>query len=232
MQKRAKSHNQPTRAAYPVTLWDLPTRLFHWLLVVLIAVSYTTGKIGGSAMQYHLWSGYTIMTLLLFRLVWGFIGGHPVRFASFLRGPRTVWQYARTLLRSGYSGHLGHNPLGGWSIAAMLLTLLLQVVTGLFANDEIFTQGPLYPWVSDQTSRWLTRVHRINQQVIMYLIGLHVMAVLFYLLVKRDNLITPMITGVKPWHAPVHIEKPRLGAAVVVAALSAAAVYLLVWYGG
>ena len=131
----------PAMSERRILVWDLPVRLFHWLLVMLVIVSFVTGELGGTWMQIHLWSGYTILGLLLFRLAWGFIGGHHARFSSFVRGPNAVRRYARTLWDRSAPRHLGHNPLGGWSVLAMLLLLLFQVATGLFANDDIFTQG-------------------------------------------------------------------------------------------
>jgi cytochrome b len=125
-----------------IMVWDFPTRLFHWLLVIFVIISFVTGNIGGNAMQYHEWSGFTILTLLLFRLVWGFVGSRESRFMTFIRGPSAVVRYATTLLRSDSTRHIGHNPLGGWSIIAMLFALLLQAGTGLFANDDIVTEGP------------------------------------------------------------------------------------------
>lgn len=179
-------------------VWDLPIRVFHWTLVGLVIASFVTAEIGGNAMQYHVFSGCAILVLLLFRLVWGIIGSRTARFATFVRGPKAVWRYARDLMGPEPPAHVGHNPMGGWSIVAMLLALLLQVITGLFATDDIATQGPLYPLVSDRTSHWLTGIHLFNQGVIVALVCLHLAAVLFYLLVKRDNLIRPMITGSNP----------------------------------
>ena len=216
-------------ASRSVLVWDLPTRLFHWLLVVLVIISFITGKIGGNAMQYHEWSGFTIAALLLFRLIWGFFGGRESRFGTFVRGPAAVVRYARTLLRSDSTPFLGHNPLGGWSIIAMLLALLVQAATGLFANDDIITEGPLFDWVSKATSDWLTRVHKLNQEVITALVCIHVLAVLFYLFYKRENLVKPMITGVKEWHGTG--PRPAAGRswiAALIAGLAALAVYLLV----
>ena len=180
-------------------------------------------------MQYHALSGYAILALLLFRVMWGFIGGRPSRFVSFVRGPAAVRGYAASLLRRDHPPCLGHNPLGGWSVIAMLLTLFLQVGTGLFANDNILTQGPLYGWVSNQTSNWLTRIHKFNQQIIVFLVIVHVSAILFYLFFKGDNLLRPMITGTKQWAG--NFAEPvgdRIWVAVVVTALAAIAVYLLV----
>jgi len=182
-----------------IPVWDLPIRLFHWLLVILVAVSLTTGNIGGNAMQYHEWSGFAILILLVFRITWGFVGSRTARFSDFVKGPAAVWRYAHALVRGHSASYLGHNPLGAWSVLAMLLTLLVQAATGLFANDDIITAGPLYLWVSKPVSDWLTGVHRLNRYLVLVLVATHVSAVLFYLLVKHENLIKPMITGIKHW---------------------------------
>jgi len=216
-------------ASRRVLVWDLPTRLSHWLLVALVIISFVTGKIGGNAMRYHEWSGFTILALLLFRLIWGFVGSRESRFVTFVRGPSAVARYATTLLRGDSTSFLGHNPLGGWSIIAMLLALLAQAATGLFANDDIITEGPLFDWVSKATSDWLTRVHKLNQEVIIALVSIHVLAVLFYLFHKRENLVKPMITGVKEWHGTG--PPPATGRnwmAALIVGLAGLAVYLLV----
>jgi cytochrome b len=216
----------------PVTIpvWDLPTRLFHWLLLVMVAVSFSTGSIGGNAMQYHEWSGFAILVLLVFRVCWGFAGSRASRFSDFVKGPAAVWRYATALVRGKSERYLGHNPLGGWSVLALLLVLLIQAVTGLFANDDIITEGPLYLWVSKPLSDWLTGVHRLNRYLIMALAAIHIAAVLFYLLVKRENLIKPMITGTKQWPgggtappaAPIWL-------AVAIAAILISALYILIY---
>jgi cytochrome b len=218
------------RSSRTIPVWDLPTRLFHWLLVVLVAVSFVTAKAGGNAMQYHEWSGVMVLMLLVFRIIWGVVGSQPSRFADFLKGPTKVRRYALGLLK-GNSGHyLGHNPLGGWSVLAMLLAVMLQSCLGLFANDDIFTQGPLFLWVSKATSYRLSRLHRLNQYVIMGLTAVHLFAILFHLFVKGENLIKPMLTGVKSWTG-VHRAPSMAPAwlAALVAVLSAGAVYLIVY---
>ena len=213
-----------------IPVWDLPSRLFHWLLVILVAVSFTTGNIGGNAMQYHEWSGFAILILLVFRITWGFVGSRTTRFSDFVKGPAAVWRYANALVRGHSECYLGHNPLGGWSVLAMLLALLIQAATGLFANDDIITAGPLYLWVSKPVSDWLTGVHRLNRYLVIVLAATHVSAVLFYLLVKHENLIKPMITGIKHWvggnttppAAPTWL-------AAVIAAILGFLLYLLVY---
>ena len=178
-------------------VWDLPVRLFHWALVALVLVSFTTAQIGGNAMQYHEWSGLTILTLVLFRVLWGFAGSTYARFGAFLRGPRSALDYARTLLRGRPAFHAGHNPLGGWMILLLLASLLVQAGTGLFANDDIMIEGPLVKHVSKETSDLLTRIHHFNFNVLAALVTVHVGAALYYLRAKRENLILPLVTGRK-----------------------------------
>jgi cytochrome b len=215
---------------YPnqIRVWDLPTRLFHWLIVIFVVVSFATGMVGGNWMSYHLKSGYIILTLLLFRLIWGFWGGRYSRFVTFVRGPIAVMQYAKTLLRKDSPKLLGHNPMGGWSVMAMLAALFVQVGTGLFANDDIATQGPLYGWVSKATSDWLTGIHLFNKGVILFLIALHLSAVFFYLLIKHDNLIVPMVTGRRPWSEDAPSSIYKIWQAVLTAAISIIVVYWVV----
>ena len=214
----------------PVLVWDLPTRLFHWLLVALVAVSFASGKIGGNAMPYHERCGEVILALLIFRVAWGFIGSSPSRFRTFLAGPAAVLRYALTLFRREPDHYLSHNPLGGWSVMAMLLTMLIQAGTGLFANDDIATTGPLYKWVSKAASDRLTSIHHLNHDVIIIIIAVHIAAVLFHFIYKKENLILPMITGIKQSQGDSAGEHPQqpLWLAALVAAVAAGAVYLLV----
>ena len=225
-----KNDTNRVQGAAPVRLWDLPTRLFHWLLVVLVVSSFATGKLGGNWMLYHERCGEAILALLIFRLAWGFIGSTASRFHTFLAGPSTVLRYALTLFRREPDHHLSHNPLGGWSVAAMLLALLIQAGTGLFANDDIATEGPLYKWVSKAVSDRLTSIHHLNHDVIIALVAVHVAAVLFHLIYKKENLITPMITGIKSWkgsQSEKMIHKP-LWLAALVSVISGIGVYILV----
>ena len=212
----------------PVKVWDLPTRLFHWVLVALVAGSFITGNIGGNLMPYHKWFGYGILTLILFRVVWGFVGGSQSRFAAFLHGPGTVVSYAIQLIKGTSKPFLGHNPLGGWSIVAMLLVLLIQVGTGLFANDDILFEGPLYPLVSKDASDWLTGVHRVNRIVLAVLLSIHLFAVFYHLVFKKENLLKPMITGIKHWQGQADASTGNLRLAIIIAVLSAAVVFLII----
>ena len=180
----------------PVKVWDLPTRLFHWTLVALMIAQWLTAE-ESSTMDWHIWGGYAVLALVLFRLIWGFVGSETARFSDFVRGPGAALEYVRALLRGETPHYLGHNPLGAWSIVAMLVLLLVQAGTGLFANDDILIEGPLYAWVSKGTSDWLTTIHKLNFNLLLLVIAVHLSAVLFYLLVKRENLVHPMLTGHK-----------------------------------
>ena len=182
--------------ATTIRVWDLPTRLFHWALVMCIAASVATGYIGGAIMPWHARIGYAVLTLLLFRLVWGVAGGYWSRFASFLYSPRSVVNYLRG---QPHPNHLvGHNPLGAGSVFAMLAALLAQVATGLVGDDEIAFTGPLNRFVSSGRGLAATWYHkRLGQWLLGALVLLHVGAVLYHLLRRKENLIRPMLDGQK-----------------------------------
>lgn len=179
-----------------IRVWDLPTRLFHWSLVACVAGLVLTGYVGGAQMEWHARIGYAVLTLLLFRLVWGFVGGHWSRFASFVRGPSHIATYLRG--ESHPDSLVGHNPLGALSVLAMMVFLLAQVGTGLVGDDEISFTGPLNRFVTSAQGLAATWYHkRIGQWVILGLVVLHVSAVLFYLWRKGENLVRPMVHGDK-----------------------------------
>jgi len=184
--------DRASNGAGRVRIWDLPTRLFHWSLVVLVTISVVTAKLGGLWLDWHMRSGYAILTLLVFRLLWGVAGSRYARLSHFVRGPRTILEY----LRGQHEGpHVGHNPLGALSVLAILALLLLQGITGLFANDGSFTEGPLAKLVSNPTSNQLSTLHRWGELAVYAMVALHLAAVLYYLLLRRDNLIGPMFSG-------------------------------------
>lgn len=185
-------------AAMPhrIRVWDLPTRLFHWSLVVCIAGLVLTGYAGGARMEWHARLGYAVLTLLLFRLVWGFVGGHWSRFGSFVRGPAHIAAYLRGQADPG--SLVGHNPLGALSVLAMMVVLLAQVATGLVGDDEISFTGPLNRFVTNAQGLAATWYHkRIGQWVILGLVALHVGAVLFHLWRRGEDLVRPMVLGDK-----------------------------------
>ena len=174
-------------------LWDAPVRIVHWLLVVLIGFSWWSSD---DHLEWHRWSGYAILGLVAFRLWWGFAGGGAARFKSFVRGPKAVAAYVRSLPGAAPANVPGHNPLGGWSVLAILAALVGQVSAGLFATDvDGLESGPLSHLVDFDTSRAFAEAHELIFRVLQGLVVLHVAAVLFYLFYKRTNLIGPMITG-------------------------------------
>jgi cytochrome b len=217
-----------------VRVWDLPTRLFHWALVACVAGLLTTAYLPGSWTEWHARIGYTVLALLLFRIVWGFAGGRWSRFASFIYSPGSVINYLRG---KPHPDHLiGHTPLGAGSVFAMLAFLLAQVATGLISDDEIAFTGPLNRFVASAQGLAATWYHkRVGQWVIIGLVVLHIAAILYYLLRKKDNLIRPMVGGDKAVDRAVlpsrDDARSRL-AALVVFAVCAGFVTWLVRLGG
>jgi cytochrome b len=211
-----------------IRVWDLPVRLFHWALALSIVLGIIFVKIGGNAIEWHAYCGYVTLTLVMFRIIWGFVGSWHARFLNFVPSPKRLIAY----LRGQTDGGLGHNPLGAFSVLALLLTVLIQALTGLFADDDIFFQGPLAKYASNSTVTFLTSVHHFNQYIIFALVGLHLLAIFYYLLVKKDNLIKPMITGDK--NAPANISsqavdtaRQRLAALMILLGLSIGLYYLI-----
>jgi cytochrome b len=174
-----------------IAVWDIPTRLFHWLLVALFAFSWWSAE--NREMEWHYTSGVVVLALLVFRLIWGFVGGSTARFAAFVRSPVDVVAYLR---RADTVAAPGHNPLGGYSVLALLAVLLLQVGTGLFATDiDGLDSGPLSHLVSFDAGRRAAQVHESAFDLLVWLVAAHVLAILFYAVVRRRNLVGPMITG-------------------------------------
>jgi cytochrome b len=178
-----------------IRLWDLPTRVSHWLCVALVGALWWTGK--SREIGWHGRIGYALLALLIFRFYWGLVGTSTARFVTFVRGPRAVLHYVRRLFATGTPEmELGHNPMGGWSVVLLLSLMLVGVVSGLFAVDiDGLDSGPLSSLVNFDSGRRFARLHHVVFNILLFFICLHVAAVLFYLLYKRRNLITPMITG-------------------------------------
>lgn len=216
--------------AVAVRIWDLPTRLFHWSLVVCVVGSIIAANMGGNTLAWHFRFGYAILTLLLFRLAWGFVGPRYARFSSFLPNPVAALRH----LRGGDALTPGHSPPGALSVYAILVVLAVQAVTGLFANDAILWEGPLRHTVSNATSDRLTSLHLSNRYLLIGLIVLHLVAIAWYALVKRRKLVRPMILGDGEYvvDPPEKVAPPpaadgagvRLGAATLLAVCAA-----LVW---
>ena len=212
----------------PMRIWDLPIRLFHWAIVVLLGFSWLSAEIGtGFWMRLHVLSGLTILAMLLFRVIWGFIGSDTARFTRFLKSPMEAFRHLGHMTRREADTEIGHNAAGGWMVLGLLALLAFQVATGLCANDDAMTEGPLALRVGKETSDWLTHLHDLNFKLIQIAVVLHVLAVIAYRVLKGQNLLTPMITGKKRLpgntRAPVMMH-PVLGLAVF--ALSALAVFV------
>lgn len=182
-----------------VRVWDLPTRIFHWLLASCVIASVVSAQVGGNAMVWHFRLGYAILTLLAFRVLWGLMGGHWSRFARFVYSPATLLRYLRGQGRADEFLDVGHTPTGALSVFALLGVLIVQVATGLVADDEIANTGPLIKYVSGATSSLATSWHKhYGRWLVIGLVVLHVAAIVFYLVKKRQNLVTPMLSGDKP----------------------------------
>jgi cytochrome b len=184
-----------TERIVPIRVWDAPTRVFHWALVVLLGTSWLTESRGWMAL--HFLSGYSIITLLLFRLAWGVCGSQTARFSHFLKSPVAALRHLAHLHRREPDTCIGHNAAGGWMVLVMLALLAVQAATGLFANDDGDTEGPLFNYVSKGQSDWLSHIHAVNFTLIELAVVAHVAAILAYAVLKRHDLVRPMITGRK-----------------------------------
>ena len=218
-------------------VWDLPTRMFHWALVLLIIVSFVSVKAGDDYLDWHFRSGYAVLTLLLFRLVWGFLGGYHTRFTSFFPRPKQVLQYLGGAFKRGASADPGHNPLGAVSVLALLLAFLFQVASGLFANRDGIDVGPLANRIGMDASDMITELHEGNQVILLALVFLHLAAIAFYWFYKRNNLVKPMITGdlVVPIDASFEVSRDTWATrllALVVLAVCSGLVYAVVKFAG
>lgn len=205
-------------------VWDLPLRVFHWTLLLAVLGAWITREIEGDWFAWHTRFGYAVLVLVVWRILWGLVGTRHARFGSFVRGPMAVLRYLRERPVS-----VGHSPLGAWAILLMLVILLGQAITGLFANDQVFETGPLFGYVDIGTSDRLTTIHRQLFDLIAIVIGVHISAVLLYLVLKRENLLRPMITGRKSAEQVPESEQvtdSRLPVALVLLALIIGA---LVW---
>ena len=215
-------------------VWDLPVRLFHWSLVVLLGIAWWSAE--QRELEWHRYAGYSILALVLFRLLWGFFGSTTARFIQFVSGPKRVFLYLRhDLFVRKSARHHGHNPLGGWSVIAMLGLLLLQTVLGLLSVDvDGIESGPLSYLVSFETGRIAAETHALVFNGLLIIIGIHIAAVLFYRFYKHENLVSAMILGSKRWHGeskPMLHFPPALRA-IVLFALSALAVFIMVKFFG
>jgi cytochrome b len=198
-----------------IQVWDLPLRIFHWLLALAVLSAVITGELGGALIDWHGRIGVLILGLLIFRLIWGFVGSSHSRFAHFFPTPAKIKAY----LKGHWKGH-GHNPLGAISVIALLAVLATLVGAGLFANDDIAFEGPLFSLVSKSFSNKLSAIHSYGFNVLAALVVLHVAAIVFYARVKKHNLVVPMVTGKKVVPKDQAVEVSKVGIRRFVVALS------------
>ena len=215
-------------------VWDLPTRLFHWALATAVAVAILSAEL--DVLAVHMLAGETVLVLVLFRLAWGMVGSQTARFAEFVKGPGAIRDYLKRSRAGGEAAFTpGHNPLGALMVVALLLVLLAQAGSGLFTSDDILVDGPLVPLASGATVALLGSLHRLLANGIFVLVGLHMAAVLFHLLVKKDDLIRPMVTGRKVLPGRLAVTEPRrapAGLALAILAASAGLVFLVLRAAG
>ena len=201
-------------------VWDLPVRLFHWSLVLLVGLSWWSAEQGFD--RVHFWSGYGLLFLLLFRILWGFFGSSTARFANFVRGPSAIAAY----VRHGRHGRAGHTPLGALNVLAMLLSLLIQIGSGLVQiDDDDFVEGPLSGLVSYDTALFAHDVHEVSFKILLGLIVLHLLAIFYYELFRRRSLVRPMFTG--RTELPPEIPPMTPAPKARLAACAAAALFLV-----
>jgi len=213
----------------PVLVWDMPTRLFHWLVVVLVAAAYVTWRLNW--MDWHVRLGETLLALVFFRLLWGCFGSETARFRSFLASPAAAFRHLRHVFRRETDLQVGHNPAGGWMVLLLLALLLGETLSGLYLNNDIADEGPFTEWVSAPIANAITALHAILWDALLAAVALHVLVIALYAVVKGHNLLRPMLTGRK--YLPARIAAPRLAPAMLALLLllvSAAAAALLATY--
>lgn len=214
--------------SHKIRVWDLPTRLFHWSLASCVIGLVITGQIGGAAMDWHFRLGYAALTLLLFRLAWGLVGGHWSRFSAFLYSPSSFLRYLRG--ERSVEQTTGHTPLGAGSVFAMLLFLLVQVGTGLISDDEIASSGPLTRFVASSWVSQATAYHaEVGKLILIVLVALHVGAILFYYFRKHENLVRPMLLGDKVIAEPAPSSRDDLRSRLVALVLISLCAGMVGW---
>jgi cytochrome b len=200
-------------------VWDAPTRLFHWAIVLLLIVSYIS--VQREWTQLHFLSGYAVLALLLFRLAWGFVGSETSRFRQFMRNPVTGLRHLAAFGKREPDTEIGHNAAGGWMILVLLLALFVQAGSGLFSNDDTGVKGPLAHWVNKPASDWMSGLHATSFYVLLALIVVHIVAIIAYAVVKRHDLVRAMVTGKK--RLPANLRQPRFASPLLAAGILAAA---------
>ena len=219
--------NMTSNNSHTIRVWDLPTRVFHWALALCIVGLIITGNIGGNAMVWHFRIGLTVLALLLFRLVWGVVGGRWSRFAAFIYSPRSIINYLKGNGKAEHS--VGHTPTGAGSVFALLAILLAQVGSGLISDDEISNAGPLTRFVSTATVNLATNYHKnIGKWIILALVVLHIAAIVFYLR-RKQNLIKPMLHGDKHLLEPMPASRDDAASRLVALVIFGICTAFVVW---
>ncbi len=220
---------QSSLASHRVLVWELPVRLFHWSIFVLVAAAYVSWRLNW--MDWHVWIGYAALTAVLFRILWGFFGGDCARFAHFLAGPRAAAAHLRHALQREPDRQIGHNAAGGWMVVLLLALLLTETISGLLINNDVADEGPLTELMPAPVANALTATHSIGWDLLAAAVCVHIAAILLYAGVKRQDLVSPMFTGRKA--LPSEVAAPRRGGAlraIVLLAISALAVAGLAHY--
>jgi len=212
-------------------VWDVPTRLFHWAIVAIVLAQWCSAEWNLLSMDWHFRFGYAALALVLFRIAWGFVGSQSARFSSFVRGPDAVVRYLPHLFSRQSEALAGHNPLGGWAVLVLLGLLLAQSTTGLFATDDISLFGPLAERVSSAMASTMTSWHKTLTDALVVMMGVHVLAIAWHALFKRENLTRAMLTGNMELPQPPPLQFAGPGRAALVMAVCAAIVWAIATYG-
>lgn len=209
-------------------VWDLPTRLFHWILVILLVSQWATAELGNEYMEWHFYLGYAILGLITFRILWGFFGSRYARFSNFLKGPSAVLQYTRTLNQPDAPRSIGHNAVGGWFVVSVLLLVLAQAISGLFADDDMFYSGPYATSVSNEIQDIMQWIHHNVFNLLMALSLVHILTIVWYKWKLKSNLLPAMIHGKKSVSDSQAISSSRIVLALVLIVMIAIGIYWLV----
>lgn len=186
-------------ATVAVRIWDLPTRVFHWTLVLGMGFMWLTAELGGLWMDWHLKVGVFLLAMLIFRIIWGFVGSDTDRFGFFVKSPISSLQHLKELKSGSKAYYAGHNPLGAWMVLFLLGAVMLQAILGLFSTDDILVEGPLYGLVSESTAKALTKFHNTWFNILLLAAVIHIFTIGFYKIRKRTNLVKAMVSGSADW---------------------------------
>ncbi|WP_028469869.1 cytochrome b/b6 domain-containing protein [Neptunomonas japonica] len=218
-----------TTKKYAIKVWDISIRIFHWSLVAGIGFLWFSGEEGGNIMTWHVYIGCAMLGLIVYRIFWGIIGSPYARFSEFFKRPSHTFTYLKNILKGEKTDYLGHNPLGGWMVIILMILIFTQAFSGLFSSDDIFTEGPFYSLISSKTSELFTSIHHLNFNVLLAAIALHIGAVAYHVLIKKEALIKSMLTGEKQSPRPSRINtRPNYFFMLLSASVAATVVYLLI----